>query len=329
MTPASIAATTRGVTLAALMAALARPEWWLLALASFLVRGGIALFLVAVVTLPSPLALSNFLAPIITPIYLGRMDASAATLIAVMVGAALAWFLGGTWIAAATEVVLIRDARATAVDEGLPVGARVDAGPLLITRAAAAHLVALVPLAVAVAVVWAPIYAVVYRELINPSDPGPIVFRVFAGAAVPLAIVLAIWVLCELVGGAAVRRVVLLRESVLGAVARAAVDLVRRPVGALIAPVVTLVVLILDLTAVLLVVAIVWRDLRDRLVDPLADPVATALTLVTFAGAWCLALAVTGLVAAWRSVAMSFETDRAAAVRTTNPSSISASASLA
>jgi hypothetical protein len=114
-----------------------------------------------------------------------------------------------------------------------------------------------------------------------------------------------------------------------GAGARAAVDLVRRPVGALIAPAVTLVVLIVDLTAVLLVVAIVWRDLRDRLVDPLADPVATALTLVTFAGAWCLALAVTGLVAAWRSAAMSFETDRAAAVRATTSPSISASARLA
>jgi hypothetical protein len=329
VTPAPAAATTRGVTLAALMAALGRPEWWLLALASFLVRGGIVLFVVAVVTLPSPLAMSNILAPIITPIYLGQIDASAAALLALMAGAAVAWLVGGTWIAAATEVVLVRDARATAGDEGLPVGARVDTGSLLITRAAAAHLVALVPLAVAVAVVWAPIYAVVYRELINPSDPGPIVFRVFAGAAVPLAIALVVWVLCELVGGAAVRRVVLLGESVPGAVARAAVDLVRRPVGALIAPAVTLVVLVVDLTAGLLVVAIVWRDLRDRLVDPLADPVATALTLVTFAGAWCLALAVTGLVAAWRSAAMSFETDRAAGVRATTSPSISASASLA
>lgn len=324
-----MSATTRGVTLAALMAALARPAWWLLALAGFLVRGGIVLFLVAVVTLPSPLALSNVLAPIVTPIYLGRMDASTAALILTAVAAAVAWFLGGTWIAAATEVVLVRDARATALDEGLPVASRPDPGGLLVTRAAAAHLLALIPLAITVALGSIAIVNVAYRELVNPSDPGPIVFRVLAGAPLPVAAIIAVWVLGEIVGGGAVRRIVLLGDSVLGAVGGAALDLVRRPVGALVAPLVTVVVLALDLTAVLIVVAIVWSDLRDRLVDPLADPVASALTLLTFAGAWCLALAVTGLVAAWRSVAMSFETDRSAAPRTASTPSVSASASLA
>jgi hypothetical protein len=324
-----VTATTRGVTLAALMAALGRPAWWLLALAGFLVRGGIGLFLIAIVTVPSPLALSNVLAPIVTPIYLGRMDASTTALILTAVAAAIAWFLGGTWIAAATEVVLVRDARATAVDEGLPVAPRRDPGGLLVTRAAAAHLVALVPLAITVAVGSIAIVNVAYRELVNPSDPGPIVLRVLAGAPLPVVAIIAVWVLGEIVGGNAVRRIVLLGDPVLAAVGHAALDLVRRPVGAILAPLVTLIVLWLDLTAVLLVVAIVWSDLRDRLVDPLADPLASALTLLTFAGAWCLALAVTGLVAAWRSVAMSFETDRAAAVRTAATPSVSASASLA
>ena len=70
--------TTRGATLAALLAALSRPSWWILALAGFLVRGGILLFLVAIVTLPSPLALSNEVGPIITRLYLGDLDPSAA-----------------------------------------------------------------------------------------------------------------------------------------------------------------------------------------------------------------------------------------------------------
>ena len=322
-------ATTRGVTLAALMAALARPAWWLLALAGFLVRGGIVLFVVAIVTLPSPLALSNVLAPIVTPIYLGRTDGTTTALILTGVTAALAWLVGGTWIAAATEVVLIRDARATALDEGRPVAAGDEPGRLLVTRAAAAHLVALVPLAITVAIGSIAIVDVAYRELVNPSDAGPVVFRVLAGAPIPVAAIVLVWVLCEIIGGGAVRRIVLLGDSVLGAGGRAAIDLVRRPVGALLAPLVTLAVLALDLTAVLLVVAIVWSDLRDRLVDPLADPVASGLTLLTFAGAWCLALAVTGLVAAWRSVAMAFETDRAAADRSAARPSVSASASLA
>jgi hypothetical protein len=325
----AVTATTRGVTLTALMAALARPAWWLLALAGFLVRGGIVLFVVAIVTLPSPLALSNVLAPIVTPIYLGRTDGTTTALIASAVAAAIAWLLGGTWIAAATEVVLVREARGAALEEGLPVASATDPGRLLVSRAAAGHLVALVPLAVTVAIGSIAIVDVAYRELVNPSDPGPIVLRVLAGEPIPVAAIVVVWVLCEIVGGGAVRRIVLLGDSVLGAVGRSALDLVRRPVGALVAPLVTLLVLALDLTAVLLVVAIVWSDLRDRLVDPLADPVASGLTLLTFVGAWCLALAVTGLVAAWRGVAMAFETDRAAADQSSARPSVSASASLA
>lgn len=320
-------ATTRAVTLAALMAALGRPWWWMLALAGFLVRGGIALFLVAIVSLPSPLAVSNVLAPIITPIYFGRLEPATAALIAVAIIAALAWLLGGSWIAAATEVVLVRDARGAALDEGLPVADLPSGGRMLVTRAAAAHLISLVPLAVVAGLGSVAIVNVAYRELVNPSDSGPVVVRVLAGASGPVAAIVAAWVLGELVGGGAVRRIVLLGDSVLGSVGRAAVDLVRRPIGSLVAPLATIAVLALDLTAVLLVVAIVWSDIRDRLVDPRSDPLAATLTLVTFAGAWCLALAVTGLVTTWRSVAMSFETDRAAAADLVRGHAASTSAS--
>ncbi|HET7474145.1 MAG TPA: hypothetical protein VFJ71_13555, partial [Candidatus Limnocylindrales bacterium] len=106
-----MAATTRGVTLAALMSALARPAWWILGLAGFLIRGGILLFLVAIVSLPSPLALSNVLAPIITPIYFGQLEPDTAALIGLAVVALVVWLVGGSWLAAATEVVLVRDAR--------------------------------------------------------------------------------------------------------------------------------------------------------------------------------------------------------------------------
>ncbi|HET7472102.1 MAG TPA: hypothetical protein VFJ71_03155, partial [Candidatus Limnocylindrales bacterium] len=179
---------------------------------------------------------------------------------------------------------------------------------------AAAHLVSLLPLAFALGFGSIGIIDVTYRELVNPSDAGPIVLRVFAGALFPVAVVVVAWIAGEIVGGIAVRRVVLLDEPVLVAVGRATADLVRHPVGGLVAPLLTIVVLALDLLAVLIVVAVVWTDTRDRLVHPLADPLATALGLATFAAAWCLALIVTGLIASWRSVAMSFETERAAAI---------------
>lgn len=308
--------TTRSVTLAALLTALGRPSWWILALAGFLVRGGILLFLLAVVTLPSPLALSNVLRPVITPLYFGRLEPMTAALIAAAVTAAVAGLLGGGWIAAATEVVLVRDAQAAAAEEHLPARPRRATGSLVITRATAAHLVALVPAGLALALGSVRIFDVAYAELTSPSDAGPIVPRVIAGAALPIAIVAVFWIVGEIVGGLAVRRLVLGGESVLGSVGRAAIDLVQRPAGSLIAPLVTVVVLALDLAAVLALVSIVWMEVRTRLVRPLEDPVATALALGTLGAAWTLALLVTGLIAAWRSTAMTVETERAAVAET-------------
>jgi len=59
---------------------------------------------------------------------------------------------------------------------------------------------------------------------------------------------------------------------------------------------------------------IVWMVVRTRLLHPLDEPFATALALVTFGAAWCLALLVTGLIDAWRSAAMTFELVRARSV---------------
>ncbi|HEX2755027.1 MAG TPA: hypothetical protein VHM48_06165, partial [Candidatus Limnocylindrales bacterium] len=160
------------------------------------------------------------------------------------------------------------------------------------------------------------IFGVAYRELVNPTDASPIVLRVIAGASGPVAMIVVAWILGELVGGMAVRRIVLGGEPVLGAVVRSAADLVRRPGGAVLAPLVTMAVLVLDLAAVLTVVMIVWTEVRTRLIHPVAEPLATGLALATLGAAWCLALLVTGLIDAWRSAAMTFEMERRAAAST-------------
>jgi hypothetical protein len=306
--------TTRGRTLAALLAVLGRPSWWILGLAGFLVRGGILIFLVAIVTLPSPLALSNVLGPLVTPLYFGRVDASTLALIGSGLFVLVAWLVGGTWIAAATEVVLIRDARQAAIEEGLPTGPEPPASRLLITRSAMAHLLALAPLVFVLGLGSVQIVAVAYRELVNPSDASPIVLRVVAGALAPMVAIVVTWILGEIVAGIAVRRIVLGGESVVGALLHGAADLVRRPWGALIAPLVTTAILVIDLAAVLAIVVLVWTEVRMRLVRPLDEPLATALAVATLGAAWCLALLVTGLIAAWRSVSMTFEQERRAAV---------------
>ncbi|MBA2382820.1 MAG: hypothetical protein H0V73_11985 [Chloroflexi bacterium] len=303
------------MTLVALLAVLGRPSWWILGLAGFLVRGGILIFLVAIVALPSPLALSNVLGPIVTPIYLGRLEPGTALVIGGAIGLAIIWFAAGSWFAAAIEVALVRDARRAASEEGLTVLPERRPARLLITRAMAAHLLALVPLAVAIGIGSVRILNATYAELTNPSDASSIVIRVIARASATVAVIAIVWIVGEIVGGMAVRRVVLGDESAPGAVGRSALDLVRRPGGALLAPVATTAVLVVDLLAVLTVVAIVWGQVRERVVHLLADPVATGLSLATLGAGWCLALLVTGLIDAWRSVAMTLEAERAAVAR--------------
>lgn len=310
--------TTRGVTLTALLVAFGRPAWWILGLAGFLVRGGIVVFVVAIVTLPSPLALSNVLGPLITPVYLGHLEPTTVALLGIGLATIVAWIVGGAWIAAATEVVLVRDAQRAATAQGLPTRPVRPAGRMLIARSAAAHLLALVPLALVIALESSSIFGVTYRELVNPSDASPVVLRVIAGASGPIALIVVAWVLGELVGGMAVRRIVLGGESVSGAVQRSAFDLARRPGGALIAPLVTTVVLIVDLAAVLAVVMLLWTAVRLRLVHPVDEPLATGLALMTFGAAWCLALLLTGIIDSWRSAAMTFEAERTAGIALTS-----------
>lgn len=285
----------------------------MLALAGFLVRGGIVLFLLAIVSIPSPLALANVLEPIVTPLYLGRLEPATLTLIVLGAGVLIAWLVLGGWFAAVTEVALIADAAEVAPGEPMPFGVAVSSGPgprRLAGRAAATHLVALLPAAFAFGIGSIQIYDVVKRELINPTDASPIVPRVLAGAGVPVVTIVVAWLLGEIVGGLAVRRMTLGGNSVLGAVLRAAVDVVRRPIGSLVVPVLTSAVLAIDLAAVLTIVMLMWGQVRTALVHPAGEPIVTGVALVGLGAAWCLALVVTGLIDAWRSVAMTREVAR-------------------
>ena len=98
-----------GVFFASLLVSLGRPAWWLLALAGFLARGGILLAILPIVNLPSPLVLSNLVAPIIVPLALGHVDAGVVAALAIIVAGLLAWLIVGGLIGAATD--LIQDAK--------------------------------------------------------------------------------------------------------------------------------------------------------------------------------------------------------------------------
>jgi hypothetical protein len=312
--------TTRGVTLAALLAALGRPSWWLLALAGFLVRGGVLLFILAIVSLPSPLVISNLVAPMLVPAVLGRVD--AGTLLPVILGVVFlaTWLIGGGWIAAVTEIVLVRDARDAMADEGLRIRPPVRAGRLLSIRVAAAHLLAHVPTALVLAIGAVRIVNVLYVELTSPFEvTTPLVIRVVAGAAAPITAIVVVWVICEILGGLAARRIVLEGASLVGGLRGGVGDLIRRPAGTLLPALATTLVLAIDLAALLGAIAVVWSQVRERLAGSLADGAAVTVALLAFGGTWVGALALTGLIDAWRSAGMTFEAERAVvagAVRT-------------
>jgi hypothetical protein len=305
--------TTRGAALAALLSVVGRPSWWLLGLAGFLARGGIVLFLLAIVTLPSPLALANLAAPFLQPIVFGGVTPFLATVIGVGILSLVAWIVVGAWLGAATEIVLIRDARRAAADDGLLVRPDRHGPRWLIVRVTSAHLVAHVPLLVTLAIGSIGIVNVIYAELVNPSDVvTPLPLRIVGRAVGPIAVIVVAWAIGELAGGVATRRIVAGGESIVMGVLRGYAELVRHPRSVLLPAAVGLVVLAADLAAMLALVDLAWTISRGALATLPRDPSDVALSVVAFGAAWCLTLLVVGLIAAWRSVAMTYEAERVA-----------------
>jgi hypothetical protein len=301
--------------LASLLVTLGRPAWWALALTAFLLRGGLVLYLVPIVSFPSPLAVSNVVGPLIVPLALGRIGVEVVILVGLTVGALLVWLVGGWALAAAAEGALIRDVAEAAAEEGL--GGRderrpADAGGVA-RRMVAARLVALIPLVVAIGWGAVAIVGSAYVELTRPLDVAtPLAVRVAAGAAGQIAAIVVAWLFAEIVGGAAGRRAALDDASAGQALAAAIRDLVRRPASTVLPWLATTALMALVLGPLLLAADVAWRALQAGLVDPDASPVATALALLAFVGIWLSGLVVGGLLAAVRTAAGVVEASRSA-----------------
>ena len=82
---------------ASLLVILPRPTTWIVGLAAFLVRGGIVLFLLPIIVVPSPVGLANVLGPTITTFWLGGMSLGFATLVTAIFIAFCAWRSMRTW----------------------------------------------------------------------------------------------------------------------------------------------------------------------------------------------------------------------------------------
>jgi hypothetical protein len=311
--------------LASLLVSLGRPSWWLIALAGFLARGGIVLAILAVVSLPSPLILSNLVAPVILPLAMGHLDAGVVATIAALVAGLLAVLLIGGLIGAVTDLALIRDGVAAAADEGVvsPGGGIAEAWPAggrggirVVGRILAVRLLAHLPFVAIVAIGGVGIVDVTYIELTRPGEVAtPLVARIVASAARPIVAIIVAWFLGELAGGIAARRIVLDGVGVRAALVGAAVALVRQPRSTVLPGLVTTIVLVAILGGTLGGARIAWLRADTALTDPTIDGTTVIVTLVTFVAIWLAALTLIGLLAAARSAALTFEAVRIGAER--------------
>jgi hypothetical protein len=301
---------SRGAALTgALLITLATPATWPIALAAFLVRGGLLLVLLPIVALPSPVGLGNLLAPTLTTIVFRGVSPGVAALIGLIVVVGLAWIVAGGLVAAALDAAM---ARMVARDEDVageprqaiarslaPGGGRVAA------RILAARLVAHAP--TGLALIWgsARLVAITYGELTSPSDVAtPIALRVVRGAPDVISVVAVAWMLGEIVGGIAARRIALDGAGVRRALRDAVGALARHPLAVLVGfwvPTAGLVVLALPSA---LAAAAAWTTVRVAMRPP-ADPFGATFAVLLFVALWLVGLVLIAVVVAWRGAVWS------------------------
>ena len=290
--------TIREGILAALLVTLATPATWPLALATFLIRGGIVVVVLPIVVLPTAVGLGNVLGPPLQSVAFGTIPGELIVGVGVAGIAVVAWLVGGGWLAAASEAhgawIVGRE------NDPATVAASPRAGSLAL-RILAVRLIAAIPFAVVLAVGSIRLVFVTYRELTAPVDVAtPIVVRVLrATPEVVIAVVLA-WMLAEILGAVAARRIAL-ADARIGRALRSAVSiLLRQPGGSLARFWLPTLVLIAIAVPAALAAGSSWDAVGSALGGD-ADPVQSFLAVLVFVGLWVVGLMLIGVVCAWRA----------------------------
>ncbi|HEX5148975.1 MAG TPA: hypothetical protein VFW02_07835 [Candidatus Limnocylindrales bacterium] len=303
---------SRGAALSgALLITLATPVTWPLALAVFFLRGGLLLVVLPIVVLPSPVGLGNLLAPTLISVVLRGPSIEVAVLVGSVMVAMLAWIVVGGLAAATLEA---EASRLVARDEDPPEPARrlspdepgVEARHHQVAaRILAARLVAHLP--TGLALIWGStrLVAVAYRELTSPLDvTSPIVLRVLLGAPEVVIAIVVLWMVGEIIGGLAARRIALGAMGVGGALRDSVLALVRRPAGVLVdfwAPTAGLVLVLLPSSAA---ASAAW-DLVRAAMRSQGGAFGATLAVVLFVSIWLVGLLLIAVTAAWRSAVWS------------------------
>ena len=298
-----------GAVVGAALAVLEQPRWLLIALAGFLVRGGLLILLVPLVQLPTTAALANLLGPTLVGFVFGGVSPGFLVLVGTVLGAMLAWLTLGGLAGAAMDLGLVRGPAAADDLDGAPRPDRADPG-----RAAFVRWLAHLPTLAVVVLGAGPLIDAVYQELIHPGDPTlPIVVRIVLRVPAVVGGLAAAWALGELVGGIAVRHLAW-GSSIPGSLGRALVSLFR-PSGLLVA-VLTDVGFAGAIAVGWFALALGFDEIRTLVRDG-AEPWAIGIGLLLLSIAWLGSLWLLAAATAWRSVAWTFEVGRHLGDRTT------------
>jgi hypothetical protein len=284
---------------AALVATLARPSWWAMALAAFLVRGGFLLILLPIVSLPTTAGLATAIAPTLEGLILGRQSTEAvvagALFLLVLFAGLAAAALAGSWL----DLALVR---AAATDEDVDLGWAPHRAS--VRDALAIRLTAHLPTLLALGYAVVRLISVGYDELTAPGETtAPVVERVLDRAPEAVLFVIVAWLAGETIGPLAARRAAAGMPTTAALVASARQALGLRGLATFAA---TSALLLGALVPFLLAAGKTWTHLRAYLLDGAAD-VQLAAALVVFVATWVLGLSVAGAILAWRATAWTAE----------------------
>jgi hypothetical protein len=283
----------------ALLATLETPATWPLALATFLVRGGLLLVLLPIVVLPTPVRFGNILAPALSSIAFGSVSPELVLVAIVSAVVVLCWLVLGGWLAAAMEAegvwMVAGDANGRSLVEPIATARQVAA------RILAARTAAFIPLVVVLAVGTVRIVLATYLELTSPLDTSaPIVLRVLrATPEVVVAVILA-WMVGETIGAIAARRIALAGDRVGPALRGAIATSVRHPLATLTRFWLPTVVLLAVIIPGAIEAGSAWSAV-GAVLDGSANVLVILGVVALFVVLWLVGLVLIAVVCAWRA----------------------------
>ena len=292
----------------ALLATLATPSTWPLAMATFLLRGGIVLVLLPIVVLPSPVGLGNVLAPLLMTVVFQGLSLEVAVLATAIGLAFVGWIVVGGLAAATLEAeasrVIAREANED-MPERASTASGESAGRGVAWRILIARTVAHAPTGGLVLWGAARLIAVAYAELTRPVDVSTaIVLRVLLGAPDVVILLGLAWAFGEVVGALATRRIALAGATTGVALRDSIRAVIRHPLAVVAAFAVPTVALAFVLVTSSVAAAVAWAAVRVAMRPP-GELVLGTVAVVVFVTLWLVGLLLIAVTAGWRAAVWS------------------------